>query len=91
MFDKISIFFSNLRFKFSLFLIFSLLISLTLKSATAALKIATSVGRFLRVSLNISSAVLTETNFTPSTGSKFVSPEISTVSKPLSLNDFAIS
>ena len=73
MFYKISIFFSNLRFKFSLFLIFSLLISLTLKSATAALKIATSVGRLLRVSLNISSAVFTETNLDPVEGVKFIS------------------
>ena len=39
----------------------------------------------------ISFAVSTLIKFTPVTGSKFVSPEIKVVSKPLSLNDLAIS
>ena len=65
------------------FLFFQFLL-FTLKSATAAEKIATSDGRFFKVSSNISSADLTLIKFILLAGFKFVGPDIKVVSKPFS-------
>ena len=73
------------------FFTFSFSFFFTLKSATAAAKIATSVGRLFKVASNISSADSTFINFTPLIGFKFVGPDIKVVSNPLSFKDFAIS
>ena len=63
----------------------------TLKSATAAEKIAMSVGKLFCVALNISSAVSTLISFIFSSIFRLVGPDIKVVSKPLLDKEFAIS
>ena len=63
----------------------------TLKSDTAAVKIARSHGSNSIVFSYISSPVLTFINFKLSFGFKLVGPEINVVSNPFSTKEFAIS